>query len=74
MAPQGARYARLREIKQPVLMANGRNDIMVPTVNSFILSQQLPNAYLILYPDSGHGSLFQYAELFVEHVSRFLRD
>jgi len=71
--PQGERYARLREIKQPVLVVNGNNDIMVPTVNSFILSQHLPNAQLILYPDSGHGSLFQYPALFVEHASLFLR-
>jgi pimeloyl-ACP methyl ester carboxylesterase len=71
--PEGERYARLKQIRQPVLVANGANDIMVPTVNSFILSQRLPNASLILYPDSGHGFLFQYAELFVEHVSRFLR-
>ena len=71
--PEGERYARLKQIRQPVFVANGTNDIMVPTVNSFILSQRLPNAYLILYPDSGHGFLFQYAELFVEHVSRFLR-
>jgi pimeloyl-ACP methyl ester carboxylesterase len=72
--PEGERYSRLKQIRQPVFVANGTNDIMVPTVNSFILSQRLPNAYLILYPDSGHGFLFQYAGLFVEHVSRFLRD
>jgi pimeloyl-ACP methyl ester carboxylesterase len=67
-------YPHLEEIRQPVLMANGSNDIMVPTVNSFIMFQRLPNAQLILYPDSGHGFLFQYHDLFVEHVSRFLRD
>jgi pimeloyl-ACP methyl ester carboxylesterase len=44
----------------------------VPTVNSYILSQRIPDAQLILYPGSGHGSLFQYAELFVAHASRFL--
>lgn len=71
---EGERYSRLKQIRQPVFVANGTNDIMVPTVNSFILSQRLPNAYLILYPDSGHGFLFQYAGLFVEHVSRFLRE
>ena len=71
--PQGERYARLREIKQPVLVVNGNQDIMIPTINSYILEQHLPNAQLILYPDSGHGSLFQYPELFVEHASLFLR-
>jgi len=52
---------------------NGNNDIMIPTINSYILEQHLPNAQLILYPDSGHGSQFQYPELLVEHASLFLR-
>jgi pimeloyl-ACP methyl ester carboxylesterase len=43
-----------------VLTINGHDDIMVPTVNSFILQQNLPNGWLILYRDSGHGAQFQY--------------
>jgi pimeloyl-ACP methyl ester carboxylesterase len=66
-------YNRLGEIKQPALVANGSNDVMVPTVNSFTMAQLLPNAQLIIYPDSGHGFLFQYPELFVDHALRFLR-
>jgi pimeloyl-ACP methyl ester carboxylesterase len=65
-------WSRLRRIPHPVLVTNGRHDIMFPTINSYILSQHLPNATLILYPDSGHGSLFQYNTLFVEHAMRFL--
>ena len=45
---------------------------MIATENSFRLFQQLPNAQLILYPDSGHGFLFQYPDLFATHVSIFL--
>ena len=37
-----------------------------------MLAQHLPAAQLIIYPDSGHGSLFQYPGLFVAHVARFL--
>ena len=63
---------RLRRITQPVLVVNGRNDIMVPTINSYVMFQQLPGARLTLYPDSGHGGLFQYAESFVNEGVRFL--
>ena len=46
---------------------------MVPTVNSYILQQHLPNAQLILYPDANHGSFYQYPELFVSQADQFLR-
>lgn len=64
---------RLAEVKQPVLVANGRHDIMVSTYASYAMAQQLPNATLIVYPDSGHGFLFQYPESFAAEVLRFLR-
>ncbi len=53
-------------------MVNGRRDIMIPTINSYLLAQHLPNAQLIVYPDSGHGSIFQYPDLFVSQAARFL--
>jgi pimeloyl-ACP methyl ester carboxylesterase len=70
--PEIDRYAQLKKIKHPVLVVNGNNDIMVPSSNSFILQQHIPNATLILYPDSGHGAIFQYHELFVSHARLFL--
>jgi pimeloyl-ACP methyl ester carboxylesterase len=69
---RGERFARLRQIKQPALVFNGNDDIMIPTRNSFLLSQHLPNALLIIYPDSGHGALFQYAVSFTRHATEFL--
>jgi pimeloyl-ACP methyl ester carboxylesterase len=63
----------LKKITQPVLVTNRNRDIMIPTVNSFTLSTHLPNAQLIIYPDSGHGALFQHAGAFVSHVSEFPR-
>jgi pimeloyl-ACP methyl ester carboxylesterase len=64
---------KLVSITQPVLVANGRRDIMVPTYASFAMAQVLPNARLQIYPDSGHGFLFQYAQDFADEVLRFLR-
>jgi pimeloyl-ACP methyl ester carboxylesterase len=66
------KYDWLQKITQPVLVTNGVKDIMVPTENSYILTENLPNAQLIIYPDSGHGHLFQYPEQFAEHVKLFL--
>jgi pimeloyl-ACP methyl ester carboxylesterase len=68
----GEDHADLKGITQPVLVTNGNRDIMIPTVNSFTLSEHLPNAQLIIYPDSGHGALFQHAGAFTSHVSEFL--
>src|SRR5271170_2009181 len=62
------RYSELKSIEQPTFVVNGSHDIMIPTINAFTLSQGIPRAQLILYPDSGHGSLFQYPALFVRHT------
>ena len=74
IVPATDRYATLKTIRQPVLVVNGSDDVMVPTINSYILQQNIPNAQLILYPDSGHGALFQYPDLFVSHARTFLND
>jgi pimeloyl-ACP methyl ester carboxylesterase len=70
--PATNRYAQLRNIVQPTLVVNGKHDLLVPTINSYILQQQLPNATLIIYPDSGHGGIFQFPEAFVREANLFL--
>jgi pimeloyl-ACP methyl ester carboxylesterase len=70
--PSRERYAKLKEIALPVLVVNGKTDLMVPTVNSFILQQHLPDAELIIYPDSGHGAIFQFPSRFVREATTFL--
>jgi pimeloyl-ACP methyl ester carboxylesterase len=70
--PREHPYDYLKTIRQPTLVVNGSSDVIIYTVNSFILQQNLPNAELIIYPDSAHGSHHQYPELFVRDVSMFL--
>ena len=65
-------YAHLKGLRLPVLVVNGSDDIVVPTINSYILQQFLPDAELVLYPDANHGAHFQYPELFVRHARIFL--
>jgi pimeloyl-ACP methyl ester carboxylesterase len=65
-------YERIHELNMPVFVANGDNDLLIPTVNSFELSQLLLNSHLHIYPNSGHGFLYQYAELFSKHIDIFL--
>ena len=67
-------YAHLKGLDLPVLVVNGTDDIVIPTINSYILQQFLPNAELILYPDANHGSHFQYPGLFARHARIFLDD
>jgi pimeloyl-ACP methyl ester carboxylesterase len=68
----GERFAKLRRIAQPCLVVNGVRDIMIPVRNSYFLSEHLPHATLVTYPDAGHGSLFQFHESFVREATLFL--
>jgi pimeloyl-ACP methyl ester carboxylesterase len=62
----------LSVIHQPVLVANGESDKMVPTTNSADLARRLPDSELVIYPDAGHGGIFQYHAQFVPKALDFL--
>jgi len=62
----------LKQIRQPTLIVQGSNDVIIPTANSYTMQQLIPNAELIVYPDANHGSFYQYPELFVSQANQFL--
>jgi pimeloyl-ACP methyl ester carboxylesterase len=62
----------LSAIRQPVLVANGEHDVMVASSHSVDMARRLPDAQLRIYPDGGHGGVFQHHQEFVEEVLEFL--
>ncbi|MFS8934765.1 alpha/beta fold hydrolase [Cupriavidus taiwanensis] len=64
----------LSRVRAPVLIANGDNDIMVPTALSHDMARRIPDAQLILYEDAGHGGIFQYHTDFVSKALAFLTE
>ena len=70
--PDESKLNRLAGITQPAFVANGDNDTMMHTHNSYLLAEHLPNAQLRIYQDAGHGFLNQYPELFADDVHAFL--
>lgn len=65
-------FPKVKALTLPVLVTNGKNDVMTPTPNSWLIQQSLPDVQLILYPDSGHGHLYQEPELYAKHLELFL--
>jgi len=56
VVPSSDRYAMLGNIRQRTLIAHGSKDIVVIPINAFLLEQQLPDAQLVMFPDSSHGA------------------
>jgi pimeloyl-ACP methyl ester carboxylesterase len=70
--PSVDRYSTLKKITHPTLIIHGNKDIVVQPINALILAEHLPNAQLIIYPDSNHGAQYQHAKRFLAHVKQFL--
>ncbi|HTO66012.1 MAG TPA: alpha/beta hydrolase [Bradyrhizobium sp.] len=65
--------AALGAVQHPVLVVNGDSDVMVPSRNSFELARRLRNAQLSIFPDAGHGGIFQHHAAFVQQALAFLQ-
>ena len=61
-------------ITQPTLIVNGDKDMQVPTENSYDMHEKIKDSKLIIYPNAGHGSIFQYADEFSKELKAFLED
>lgn len=64
--------ADLSTITQPTLIANGDNDRMVPSALSDDLHRRIEGSELVIYPDSGHGGIFQFHDEFARVAVDFL--
>lgn len=62
----------LSSIKHPVLLVNGDTDRMLPTPNTRDMAERLPDNELVIYPDAGHGGIFQFHQQFVDKALEFL--
>jgi pimeloyl-ACP methyl ester carboxylesterase len=70
--PDTSKLNRLSGICQPTLVTSGDNDTMIPPINTHILAQHIPNARVRIFPDAGHGFLFQWPIEFARVVHEFL--
>lgn len=73
-AQRDDRFGKLKNIKHPCLVIHGALDTMISSINGYWLARYLPNAVLLIYPDSAHGVLFQYHTAVAEAACRFLDD
>lgn len=72
--PATGRYATLKSIRHRALIVHGNKDIVVTPINAFIMEEHLPNAQLIMYPDSSHGAFYQHRKAFLEQVKIFFSE
>ncbi|KIJ37934.1 hypothetical protein M422DRAFT_259556 [Sphaerobolus stellatus SS14] len=65
-------WEKLKVLTIPVFIANGNDDLLTPTVNSWVMVRNIKNSYLHIYPEAGHAFLYQHHEIFSKHVALFL--
>jgi len=67
-------YSRLGQIKQPTLLIAGTEDVIPPPINSFIIGEKIPGAWVAQIKGGGHGAIYQHPEEFLKIVLMFLED
>jgi len=72
--PDPAGFEKAKSVTNQVLIVGGQYDFFLPVVNPLKLYQTMPNARLLLLPDAGHASFFQYPTLFVQEANYFLKN
>ncbi|WP_326983310.1 alpha/beta hydrolase [Chryseobacterium sp. MYb264] len=71
--PSSTSLEEIKEIKSPVLIVHGENDLPVSVQNAYNMHDNLEHSELLIFPDSGHASFFQNHSAFVAKASEFLK-
>jgi pimeloyl-ACP methyl ester carboxylesterase len=71
--PSSGGNQTLKNIKQKTLIIHGNNDSVVQPINALLLAQHLPEAHLVVFPDSSHGAPYQHASSFLKIADLFLK-
>jgi pimeloyl-ACP methyl ester carboxylesterase len=66
-------YDRLAQIQAPTLVINGEDDTLIPSENSRIMAERIPDAELVLFPKAGHFYFAELPEESARTVTEFLR-
>jgi pimeloyl-ACP methyl ester carboxylesterase len=64
--------SKLENITQPTLVIVGTDDVIASPVNSLLITEQIPGAWLVQIKDAGHGLMYQYPEEFSSILLTFL--
>lgn len=64
---------KLGQLKTPVLVISGDHDIVFPVENWYALTRKMPNLYINVLPQSGHGPHHQYPQLCSKYIIDFIR-
>lgn len=64
--------SQLREIRVPVLIAAGMEDILIPASNALKLANTIPGAWLAQFARGGHAFMAQYPRALADLINTFL--